>query len=585
MAVSLDFLGIRPEDLELLGHLPADLQAEADSCISVLLHQLSSKPWANYPHDPVGYARDILGITLTDQQREIILAILDPPYMVHVDSAHGTGKTFLGAVMANWWYDQFDPGVVITTAPTERDVIDLLWTEIRLLRSRGRERFPYLPVDFIGPAAAEMRTSNDHWAKGYTSRKGESFQGRHRSRMLFIFDENEGIDASYYTTTKTMFKPEAGHAWFSIGNPTTTSSQAYLETQAANADGSSRWRLFRLSALDHPNIKAQLAGLPPIIPNAVTLPQLEAWISDWTRLITPAEAQVTDFQWPPGSGHWRRPGPIGCSRILGCRPTLGTDSVWSADLFEACERAAIDIQISKLPEIGCDVARFGDDDTAIHVRWGSVSLHHESHNGLTGPQVVARLKQLADEYCALANAVRKRVEPSTRQVLATEIVVKVDADGLGGMGVVDWRGPYRFVEVSGASRANADQDYPNRRSELWFDVAERAKRGLLSLKKLPQEVRQKIKMQALAPTYTLDAAGRRVVEPKDKTKKKLGHSPDHMDAVNLAYTEWYSEPASWVGPSSKIDTKKEPQETGRSGIMGRERDEDDFKGWMPGRKV
>src|SRR5262249_29682351 len=155
------------------------------------------------------------------------------------DSAHSLGKTFLAAVLVNWWYDSFPDGVVITTAPTARDVCDLLWTEVRLLR---RNAVRPLSWDFVGERAPEMRTSDDHYAKGYTSNTGESFQGRHRARMLFIFDEDEGIEAIYWTTAKTMFKAEAGHAWLAIGNPTTTTSQGYLETQATDQDGTPAWR-------------------------------------------------------------------------------------------------------------------------------------------------------------------------------------------------------------------------------------------------------------------------------------------------------------------------------------------------------
>jgi hypothetical protein len=39
----------------------------------------------------------------------------------------------------------------------------------------------------------------------------------------------------------------------------------------------------------------------------------------------------------------------------------------------------------------------------------------------------------------------------------------------------------------------------------------------------------------MAPTWKLDAEGRRVVEPKDKIKERLGRSPDGLDALNLAY--------------------------------------------------
>src|SRR5262249_8045883 len=157
--------------------------------------------------------------------------------------------------------------------PSERDVVDLLWTEPRLQRQRAG-----LPCHFVGARAPEMRTSEEHYAKGYTARKGESFQGRHRPRQLFIFDEGEGVDASYWTTAKTMFKPELGNAWLTIGNPTTTTSQAYLESLATDKDGNPSWRVFTISALAHPNILAELQGQPPPIPNAVTLRQLELWL-------------------------------------------------------------------------------------------------------------------------------------------------------------------------------------------------------------------------------------------------------------------------------------------------------------------
>jgi hypothetical protein len=35
----------------------------------------------------------------------------------------------------------------------------------------------------------------------------------------------------------------------------------------------------------------------------------------------------------------------------------------------------------------------------------------------------------------------------------------------------------------------------------------------------------------------MDGAGRRCVEEKDKTKEKLGRSPDDADATNLAFLE------------------------------------------------
>jgi hypothetical protein len=57
----------------------------------------------------------------------------------------------------------------------------------------------------------------------------------------------------------------------------------------------------------------------------------------------------------------------------------------------------------------------------------------------------------------------------------------------------------------------------------------------LSLARLDADTRRELRRQALAPTWEPDNRGRRVVEVKDKTKKRIKRSPDDMDALNLAY--------------------------------------------------
>lgn len=467
---------------------------------------------------------------LTADQAVIAGALREPPYRVKVNAGHNVGKTFLAAVLANWWYDSFDPGIVITTAPTERDVVDLLWTEIRLQRQRAG-----LVSPFIGPRAPELRSSPEHYAKGYTARRGESFQGRHRQRMLFLFDEAEGIDPLYWTTAKSMFRPGAGDAWLVIGNPTTTTSQSYLEESATDTDGNPSWRLFALSALHHPNLAAALAGDPLPVPLAVTLTQVDQWVGDWCEPVPPGEQQVTDIEWRPGSGTWYRPGPIAEARILGRRPSAGTFGVWSDALWAAAERTFLSPTIDEYPQIGCDVARFGDDWTCLHVRWGPASFHHEAHNGWDTQRTAARLEELAGYW---AHQASDRLPPGARALAPGELLLKVDDDGVGG-GVTDAcraRG-LTVIAVGAGARAVREDRYPNRRSELWFDLADRARHGRLSLCRLPWPVLARLRQQALAPEWEPDGQGRRRVEGKDVTKEKLGRSPDDLDAVHLAFHE------------------------------------------------
>lgn len=530
-----------------------------------LAERRANQPWRNYPADPVGYARDVLGVTLTPDQQTFLRALLEPPFKVKVESGHNIGKTFLAAVAANWWYDSFDPGVVITTAPTERDVIDLLWTEIRLLR--GKAKGPALgdrklPDDFIGPAAPEMRTSEEHWAKGYTARKGESFQGRHRKRMLFIFDEDEGIEPSYFKVLKTMFKPELFHGCLSIGNPTTTTSASYLESQTLDLNGEPSWRVFSMSALNHPNVVAELAGLPPPIPDAVSVGQIDTWVGDWCERIDPAIKEPTDIEWRPGSGNWFRPGPDFEARALGRRPSQGTHGVWSAALWAACEERELEIDLGTVPEIGCDCAWKGDDYSGFHVRWGGVSIRHESFNGWMAPRIAMHLKELCKWAAALANQFR---DPNARPIGEKEIPVKIDDDATGGAVIALSEG-YRFIPVSAVTASVWRDRYPNKRSELWFATRERALAGLLSVKPLPQGVRDRLKIQLLAPTWEPTPSGQRQVEPKKKTKEKINRSPDDADAFNLAYCDGSNATAFWIDPAA---SKNPATAGGKYGILGR----------------
>jgi hypothetical protein len=52
-----------------------------------------------------------------------------------------------------------------------------------------------------------MMNSPNHWARGFTVSKSESFQGEYHERMMFVFDEAEGVDASYWETAKRCTSP------------------------------------------------------------------------------------------------------------------------------------------------------------------------------------------------------------------------------------------------------------------------------------------------------------------------------------------------------------------------------------------
>lgn len=495
------------------------------------------RPLDDYRDDPVGFVSDVLGATLTDDQATIIRAL---PGRVKIESGHNVGKSMCMACAVLWWFYTRPKSIVVCNAPKYEHLCDVLWAEIRMLHARAVRP---LPDFFVGPKAPEMYEHPDHWAKGYTTSRGESFQGRHRENMLFVFDEDEGIDGVYWTTTGTMYQPGHGHGWIASCNPVTTSSQSYLESLKHEPDGRPKWKMFVLSSLNHPNVKAELRNEPPPIPNAVSLAQVNTWLADWaTPVERPEDRQEEDVEWPPGSGTYYRPGPVFLSRVMGHRPTAGVDTVWSA---RAWERA---ITPSWTPQqcwergfgisIGVDAAGYGDDDTAFHVRSGPKSLYHEARNGWGPGQAAGRLKELCCEWAEWYNRQAQGDRPS---LTPFDVQVTIEFDGGFGVGVYShaeeyygWRG-ISVGGASGLSDPNGRPMFANLRAEMWFDGARKANGWQMDLSALPQGVKDRLRLQLLSPKYTIRPDGSRLVESKKEIKARLGRSPDDADALLLSH--------------------------------------------------
>jgi hypothetical protein len=292
--------------------------------------------------------------------------------------------------------------------------------------------------------------------------------------------------------------------------------------RAEDEDGKKRWHRFRLSALEHPNVRADLEGRKREVPGAVNLAMVNQWVDDWTEPIPESDRKATDLYW---QGRWRRPGAIFQARCQGLWPDQ-SDGVWSPALFEACcTGPEPPLDLTLLPEIGCDCATGkGDDFHAIHVRWGGVSLHHETSNTMDASRIYERLRAVCDAQAGYATGLR----PSgSRPVDPRTLRVKLDDDGTGNaVAAFLKRDGYNALLVSAAGKASRP---------------DKAKQGLVHFGRLDRPTRARLRQQFLAPAFELNqASGLLLVEPKDVTKEKILRSPDDADAANLAYLDLMS---------------------------------------------
>src|SRR5262249_20375553 len=118
-----------------------------------------------YALDPLGYARDVLGVEWWAKQREVARAVVEHR-AVFVKASHGIGKTHLAGGLICWHFDSFNPGLTLTTAPTAAQLNGVTWREVRMQR-RGRDMLPKAAC--IEGRYPDGRLDPGHLACGYTA--------------------------------------------------------------------------------------------------------------------------------------------------------------------------------------------------------------------------------------------------------------------------------------------------------------------------------------------------------------------------------------------------------------------------------
>jgi hypothetical protein len=163
-----------------------------------------------YDGDPVGYIRGVLQGDPTKVQEEIARLLHLPPYRVLVRASYNVGKTWLCGALANYWFDTYSPGCVLTTARRADDVKMLLWREIRL------QRYGAQLGGFAGKSECMLFDNPSHYMQGFTAERAESFRGRHLERMLWVVDEASGVPPIFWEGFASQFKPDGLHAAIAI---------------------------------------------------------------------------------------------------------------------------------------------------------------------------------------------------------------------------------------------------------------------------------------------------------------------------------------------------------------------------------
>ena len=442
---------------------------------------------------PLEFAADVLGVNLWAKQQEVLGALVEHR-RVAVKSGNGLGKGFCAAVALLWFlYAHRDAAIVLSTAPTFRQVRHVLWRQVHRL---------YRPnAQILGGKMLDTRweIADDRYAMGLSAESADQFQGFHSPNMLIVVDEAEGVSDDIYEAIEAVMTA-ADPLLLLIGNPTTVTGafrRAFYEERQL-------YHTITISALDSPNVQAGKTVVPGLTSAKWVEERRETWGED---------------------------NPIFRAKVLGEFPDQAEDTlIGLSDVEAAAQRWAADqdggagetVGSNEEVVLAVDVARFGSDRSVILRRQGNRVAEIRTFRNMDTMQLAGWV----------AAAIR---ETSPERVCVDEIGV--------GAGVVDRlkeQGlPVRGINV--ARRAHQERLFANVRAEGYWRLRELFKSGEIAI---PNDHQLMGELAALR--YSFDSQGRVLMESKEAMRQRGLPSPDKADALMLAFLESANKTRLWT---------------------------------------
>lgn len=427
--------------------------------------------------NPVAFCREILNFSPWSKQREILESVRDHKRTA-VRSAHGVGKTAAAARCALWFLAAHPYSRIVTTAPTWSQIKEQFWREVHVAHARADGFFDGVLTD------TRLELGPDWLMLGISTNEATRFSGHHAEHLLLVVDEASGVSEEIFEAGET-FLTSVGAKVLMIGNPTVNSGTFHAAFHRDRAD----WNRISISALDSPVFTGEAVS-EEVLRRLVS----RQWVENARK-------------------RWGEESPLYQVRVMGQFPSSADDTVCPLADIELAQRQRVDPGSPVV--VSCDPARFGSDETVIAVRRGSRIRLAVTYGKKDLMETAGRILRVAREEAAKG---------------ADKLTIVVDDIGIGG-GLVDRLreiGEYKVTAFNGAASPRNAKEYPNARSQAWFDFAERL--GSIDL-----DSDEQLAADLVAPTYRIDSQGRRVVEPKSDTKKRLGRSPDRADACLMAF--------------------------------------------------
>lgn len=473
------------------------------------------------------FIKEALGVTLDPEQQAIVAAV-QANKRVSVRSGTARGKDFVAACIAvsflyltpkwNRRGELVENTKVALTAPTDRQVKNIMMPEISRLFNRAKKRGFVLPGKLN---AYDIRTDNEEWfLTGFKAdeHNHEAWSGFHAVNTMFVVTEATGISDDTFEAIEGNL--QGNSRLLLVFNPNT------VVGYAARSQKSARWTRFCLNSLTAPNVVQHKLIYPGQVDYEWVQDKLENWCSPIRA--DEAQAEMDDFEF---EGCWYRPEDLFRKKVLGQFPKVSDDILIPAQWLELAherwtqangrEPLKQDIRI-----LGVDVAGMGRDSTCFVERKGAwVSPFNAYNSGGSADhmkiagQIAAYRRRQIEAYVSIdtigegAGVYSRCIELDEKEYILS-CKYSEAAKGYNGRPLSDVTGQYQFINMR-AYLFWCVRDWLNPKNET----------GAM----LPPDTQ--FDEEATEIKWSFRSDGRIFIEPKEDIKERLGRSPDKFDAL------------------------------------------------------
>lgn len=474
------------------------------------------------------FARDVLGVSLDAEQRAILASVQRNP-RTSVSSGTARGKDFVAACAAvcfmyltpRWENGRMTENTkVALTAPTDRQVRNIMLPEVARLFNRARQRGATLPGRLT---TTDIRTDFDEWfLTGFKAdeHNHEAWSGFHAVHTMFVITEATGIGDDTFAAIEGNLQGDS--RILLVFNPNTPVGYA------ARSQKGDRWARFSLNSLSAPNVVERRI----VIPGQVDYEWVRDKVAHWCTPIGEDERreEMDDFQF---EGHWYRPEDLFRRKVLGRFPKVSDDVLippqWLEQAHERWRQTGGKQPTAEQQEprlLGVDVAGMGRDSSVFCERQGAwVEPFAVRNSGgqadhmRTAGEIVARRVRFPRMYVSIdtigegAGVYSRLMEQDKREYLISCKYSEAARDPRG-RDLTDLTQQYRFQ---------------NLRAYLHWCVRDWLNPKNNTLAMLPPD--PVLDEEATEIRWQFRSDGRILIEPKEEIKKRLGRSTDRFDAL------------------------------------------------------